>query len=82
MDIFERFQAWAYTDQFIQQGEGMNDVGYEMIIGLYPLAELCCIGRVQNATINFIMGKAAVLHAIPPKTFSRLIYGGSPRALL
>lgn len=82
MDIFERCLAWAYTDQLTQRGEGMNEAGYEMIIGIYPLAELCYIGRVQNATIDFIMGKAAVLHAIPPKTFSRLIYGGSPKALL
>lgn len=74
VDVFERFQAWAYTNQIVQRGESIKDVGHEMIIGLYLLAELCGIPLLQNATIDLIIDKAAKLHSAPPMICSRLIY--------
>lgn len=82
VDIFERYQAWAYSDRIVQRGETIKDLGYEMIIGLYILAELCCIPRLQNAAIDIIIDKAAFHHTVPPMTCSRLIYENTTSASL
>ena len=55
MRVFELFQFWLYSENFLDAGESIADIGASSLVRLYLFAEARCIPQLQDATIDALI---------------------------
>jgi len=76
-EVFERFVLWLYTNKLLEENQTMEDVSWEILLGLYIFGEARGISGLQNEVIDTFIDKQEVADLIPTNRAPR-IYENTP----
>ena len=71
-NLFRYFQLWAYTKNFLEDGEILDTVEYKVLMDLHIFGDKYGVQDLQNAAIDVLIDKANATKMYPISLFDHV----------